>query len=43
MTVLNCHSSFAGDRQGSNALLKLWPRKTETQQIDSGRTEHTVL
>ena len=35
--------SFAYDRQGSNALLKVWPRKTETKQIDSGRTEHTVL
>src|SRR5882762_9259018 len=35
--------SFAYDRQGSNALLKVWPRKTETKQIDSNRTEHTVL
>src|SRR6267378_5790814 len=34
--------SFAYDRQGSNTLLKVWPRKTETKQIDSYRTEHTV-
>ncbi len=34
--------SFAYDRQGSSALLKVWPRKTETKQIDSYRTEHTV-
>jgi len=35
--------SFAYDRQGSTALLKAWPRKTQTKQIDSDRTEHTVL
>src|SRR5713226_2086121 len=35
--------SFAYDRQGSTSLLKVWPRKTETKQIDSDRTEHTVL
>src|ERR1700694_2544470 len=35
--------SFAYDRQGSNALLNVWPRKMETKQIDSDRTEHTVL
>src|ERR1700686_4986179 len=35
--------SFAYDKQGSTALLKAWPRKTQTKQIDSDRTEHTVL
>ena len=35
--------SFTYDRQGSTALLNVWPRKTETKQIDSDRTEHTVL
>lgn len=35
--------SFAYDRQGSSALLKAWPRKIETHQLDSGRTEHIVL
>ena len=33
--------SFAYDRQGSSALLKAWPRKTETTQLDDIRTEHT--
>ncbi len=35
--------SFVHDRQGSSALLKNWPKKTETRQLDSIRTEHTVL
>jgi alpha-galactosidase len=35
--------SFAYDRQGSSALLKAWPKKIETHQLDSGRTEHIVL
>ena len=34
--------SFAFDRQGSSALLKAWPRKIETRQLDDGRTEHVV-
>jgi alpha-galactosidase len=34
--------SFAYDRQGSSALLKAWPRKTEKKQLDSVRTEHIV-
>src|SRR5579862_2322392 len=34
--------SFAYDRQGSSALLKAWPKRTETQQLDDGRTEHIV-
>ena len=34
--------SFVYDRQGSGALLKVWPKKTETRQLDSGRTEHIV-
>jgi alpha-galactosidase len=35
--------SFAYDRQGSSALLKNWPKKIETRQLDGGRTEYTVL
>ena len=35
--------SFAYDRQGSSVLLKAWPRKTETKQLDDGRTEHVVI
>ena len=35
--------SFAYDRQGSSALLKAWPRKTETTQLDDIRTEHSVI
>jgi alpha-galactosidase len=35
--------SFAYDRQGSSALLKVWPKKTETRQLDDGRTEHIVI
>jgi len=34
--------SFAYDRQGSSALLKAWPKRTETRQLDDGRTEHIV-
>jgi alpha-galactosidase len=34
--------SFAYDRQGSSALLKAWPKRTETKQLDDGRTEHIV-
>jgi hypothetical protein len=34
--------SFAYDRQGSSALLKAWPKKTETRQLDDIRTEHSV-
>jgi alpha-galactosidase len=35
--------SFAYDRQGSSALLKAWPKKIETHQLDAGRKEHIVL
>ncbi len=35
--------SFAYDRQGSNELLKAWPKKTKTTQLDGNRTEYTVL
>jgi alpha-galactosidase len=35
--------SFAYDRQGSSALLKAWPKKIETRQLDDGRTEHIVI
>ena len=35
--------SFAYERQGSNTLLKAWPRKIETRQLDRTRTEHIVL
>jgi alpha-galactosidase len=34
--------SFAYDRQGSGELLKAWPKKTGTRQLDSVRTEHIV-
>jgi len=34
--------SFLYDRQGSSTLLKAWPKKTETKQLDSGRTQHIV-
>ena len=34
--------SFAYDRQGSSELLKAWPKKVETRQLEGGRTEHTV-
>jgi len=35
--------SFAYDRQGSSALLKVWPHKNESRQLDEGRTEHVVV
>ena len=35
--------SFAYDRQGSSTLLKTWPKKTETKQLDGVRTEHVVI
>jgi alpha-galactosidase len=35
--------SFVYDRQGSSALLKTWPKKTETKQLDGVRTEHIVF
>src|SRR5277367_6737267 len=35
--------SFTYDRQGSSALLKAWPKKIETRQLDSVQTEYTVL
>src|ERR1700689_1219170 len=31
--------SFVYERQASSALLKVWPKKTETRQLDSDRTE----
>jgi alpha-galactosidase len=34
--------SFAYDRQGSSVLLKAWPKKIETRQLDNIRTEHIV-
>lgn len=34
--------SFVYDKQGSGALLKAWPKKIETKQLDSIRTEHIV-
>lgn len=34
--------SFVYDRQASGALLKDWPKKTETRQLDSARAEHVV-
>jgi alpha-galactosidase len=45
--LLNANSqlpfSFVYGRQRSEELLKVWPRKTETRQLDGHRTEHTVL
>jgi alpha-galactosidase len=35
--------SFVYGRVASSALLKVWPKKTETKQLDSARTEHIVL
>lgn len=35
--------SFAYDRQGSSVLLKAWPKKIETHELDGGRTEHVLL
>jgi alpha-galactosidase len=34
--------SFVYDRQGSGMLLRDWPKKTETRQLDGARTEHVV-
>jgi alpha-galactosidase len=34
--------SFVYGRESSAALLKDWPRKTESKQVDSVRTEHIV-
>jgi alpha-galactosidase len=34
--------SFVFDRQGSSALLNAWSKKTESAQLDGGRTEYTV-
>src|ERR1700722_11300917 len=34
--------SFVYDKQGSSALLKAWPKKIETKQLDTVRTEHVV-
>ncbi len=34
--------SFVYDRQGSSALLKSWPKKMETQTLDSVRTKHVM-
>jgi alpha-galactosidase len=35
--------SFVYGRQSSEALLKVWPKKATTRQLDSGRTEHTLI
>ena len=35
--------SFAYDRQGSSTLLKAWPKKIETKQLDGIRTQHIVI
>lgn len=35
--------SFAYDRQGSSVLLKAWPRRIETTQLDDIRTEHSII
>jgi alpha-galactosidase len=34
--------SFVFDRQGSGPLLKVWPKKIKTRQLDDVRTEHIV-
>lgn len=34
--------SFVYDRQGSSALLKAWPKKVESKQLDAERTEYIV-
>jgi alpha-galactosidase len=34
--------SFVYNRQGSSALLKEWPKKIDTEPLDSVRTEHIV-
>jgi alpha-galactosidase len=45
--LLNSNSqppfSFVYGRQPSEALLKVWPKKTESRQLDAGRTEYTVV
>ena len=35
--------SFVYGRHASESLLKEWPRNTATKQLDSNRTEHTVV
>jgi len=35
--------SFVYDRSGSSALLQDWPKKMETRQLGSDRTEHIVI
>ena len=35
--------SFFYGRQSSGALLKVWPEKTASRQLDGGRTEHTLV
>ncbi len=35
--------SFVYGREGSGALLKTWPKKTETRQLDDARTEYIVV
>jgi len=35
--------SFIYGRRESGPLLKSWPRKIATRQLDNGRTEHTVI
>jgi alpha-galactosidase len=34
--------SFVYGRQSSEQLLKAWPRKTETRQLEDGRTEYSI-
>jgi alpha-galactosidase len=34
--------SFVYDRQGSSALLSMWPKTIESKQLDDGRTKHIV-
>jgi alpha-galactosidase len=35
--------SFVYGRESSSALLKAWPRKMHTRQLDDARTEHIVI
>ena len=35
--------SFVYGREGSGALLKTWPKKTETRRLDDARTEYIVV
>jgi len=35
--------SFVYGRQPSGALLKAWPKKTASRQLDAGRTEYSVV